>query len=117
MAALLLKPFREYNTGGRIGFFILNDASSNDICVDLVLGKSVVTSRPLRRSGGNRPLQARLGDYKIYSDDNPLATQLYLEFLMRVARDETDDSRDLIQTSAINRGRGKSALAHSLECP
>ena len=39
MAALLLKVFREYKIGGRIGFFILDNASSNDTCVDLVLRK------------------------------------------------------------------------------
>ena len=37
MAALLLEVFREYKIGGRIGFFILDNASSNDTCVDLVL--------------------------------------------------------------------------------
>jgi hypothetical protein len=39
MAALLLKVFREYKIGGRIGFFILDNASTNDVCVDLVLRK------------------------------------------------------------------------------
>lgn len=39
MAALLLEVFREYKIGGRIGFFILDNASSNDTCVDLVLRK------------------------------------------------------------------------------
>jgi hypothetical protein len=39
MAALLLKVFREYKIGGRIGFFVLDNASSNDTCVDLVLRK------------------------------------------------------------------------------
>src|SRR5436189_153017 len=39
MAALLLKVFREYKIGGRIGFFVLDNASSNDVCVDLVLQK------------------------------------------------------------------------------
>ena len=37
MAALLLEVFREYKIGGRIGFFILDNASSNDTYVDLVL--------------------------------------------------------------------------------
>ena len=37
MAALLLEVFREYKIGGRIGFFILDNVSSNDTCVDLVL--------------------------------------------------------------------------------
>lgn len=37
MAALLLNVFREYKIGGRIGFFILDNASANDTCVDLVL--------------------------------------------------------------------------------
>jgi hypothetical protein len=39
MAALLLKVFREYKIGSRIGFFVLDNASSNDTCVDLVLRK------------------------------------------------------------------------------
>jgi hypothetical protein len=39
MAALLLKVFREYKIGGRIGFFMLDNASTNDVCVDLVLRK------------------------------------------------------------------------------
>jgi hypothetical protein len=39
MAALLLKVFREYKIGGYIGFFILDNASANDTCVDLVLRK------------------------------------------------------------------------------
>lgn len=39
MAALLLKVFKEYRIGGRIGFFILDNASANDICVDIVLRK------------------------------------------------------------------------------
>ena len=37
MAALLLNVFREYKIGGHIGFFILDNASANDTCVDLVL--------------------------------------------------------------------------------
>src|SRR5579871_1761897 len=37
MAALLLKVFREYKIGSRIGFFITDNASSNDVCIDLVL--------------------------------------------------------------------------------
>lgn len=39
MAALLLKVFREYKIGSRIGFFITDNASSNDVCIDLVLSK------------------------------------------------------------------------------
>ena len=39
MAALLLKVFREYKIGSRIGFFMLDNASTNDVCVDLVLRK------------------------------------------------------------------------------
>ena len=39
MAALLLKVFREFKIGGRISFFILDNASSNDTCVDLILHK------------------------------------------------------------------------------
>ena len=39
MAALLLKVFREYKIGGRIGFFVLDNASLNDVCVNLVLQK------------------------------------------------------------------------------
>jgi hypothetical protein len=39
MAALLLKVFREYKIGSRIGFFITDNASSNDVCIDLVLRK------------------------------------------------------------------------------
>jgi hypothetical protein len=34
MAALLLKVFREYKIRGRIGFFMLDNASTNDVCVD-----------------------------------------------------------------------------------
>lgn len=37
MGALLFEVFREYKIGGRIGFFILDNASSNDTYVDLVL--------------------------------------------------------------------------------
>ena len=37
IAALLLNVFREYKIGNRIDFFILNNASANDICVDLIL--------------------------------------------------------------------------------
>ena len=37
MAALLLKVFQEYKIGGRIGFFMLDNASTNDVCVDMVL--------------------------------------------------------------------------------
>ena len=39
MADLLLKVFQEYKIGGYIGFFILDNASANDTCVDLVLRK------------------------------------------------------------------------------
>jgi hypothetical protein len=39
MAALLLKVFQEYKIGSRIGFFITDNASSNDVCIDLVLSK------------------------------------------------------------------------------
>jgi hypothetical protein len=39
MAALLLKVFREYKIGSRVGFFMLDNASTNDVCVDLVLRK------------------------------------------------------------------------------
>jgi hypothetical protein len=39
MAALLLKVFRDYKIGARIGFFILDNASTNDVCVDLILRK------------------------------------------------------------------------------
>jgi hypothetical protein len=39
MAALLLKVFREYKIGGRICFSTLDNASTNDVCVDLVLHK------------------------------------------------------------------------------
>jgi len=39
MAALLLKVFREYKIGSRIGFFITDNTSSNDVCIDLVLRK------------------------------------------------------------------------------
>jgi hypothetical protein len=39
MAALLLKVFWEYKIRSRIGFFITDNASSNDVCIDLVLCK------------------------------------------------------------------------------
>ena len=39
MASLLVKVFREYKIGSRIGFFVLDNASSNDVCVDLALRK------------------------------------------------------------------------------
>ena len=50
--ATLLEVFREYKIGGRIGFFILDNASSNDTCVDLVLRKlypSMNAKQRLRR--------------------------------------------------------------------
>jgi hypothetical protein len=39
MATLLLKVFMEYKIGRRISFFITDNASSNDVCIDLVLSK------------------------------------------------------------------------------
>src|SRR5271170_7109987 len=52
MAALLLNVFREYKIGGRIGFFVLDNASANDTCVDLVLRRlypGMNTKQRLRR--------------------------------------------------------------------
>ena len=37
MAAVVLKVIREYRIGRRIGYFMLDNASSNDTCVDCVL--------------------------------------------------------------------------------
>ena len=39
MAALLLKVFQEYKIGGHISFFMLDNTSANDACIDLVLCK------------------------------------------------------------------------------
>lgn len=37
MAATISKVFREYKIGRRIGFFVLDNASTNDTCVDIIL--------------------------------------------------------------------------------
>ena len=37
MAATILKVFREYKIGSRIGFFVLDSASTNDTCVEIIL--------------------------------------------------------------------------------
>jgi len=37
IAAVLLKLFKEYSISGRIGFFMLDNAKSNDTCVEVVL--------------------------------------------------------------------------------
>src|SRR2546421_6713026 len=39
IADLLLKVFQEYKIGGYIDFFILDNVSANNTCVDLVLQK------------------------------------------------------------------------------
>jgi len=37
MADVLLQIFKDYNISGRIGYFMADNASSNDTCIDAVL--------------------------------------------------------------------------------
>ena len=37
MMAVVLKVICEYKIGGQIGFFMLDNASSNNVCIDLIL--------------------------------------------------------------------------------
>jgi hypothetical protein len=37
MADTLLQLINDYQIGGRIGFFMADNASNNDICIDLIL--------------------------------------------------------------------------------
>jgi hypothetical protein len=63
MAALLLKVVREYKIGNHIGFFILDNASANDTCVDLVLCKLYpwINEKQRRRLGHVVNLIAQFG--------------------------------------------------------
>lgn len=52
-AQLVLQVLKEYKIGGRIGYFMLDNASSNDVAVDLIL-RTLYPNMPLKKRRSRR---------------------------------------------------------------